>query len=99
MANPLIKPIKEGLSKIYGYKNVSVRNGQGTAWGWVEIKVKTDYEDGERNEGYFNKSREIEHQAVEILQKAGLKPYTFTADDGYYTEHNDILVQVERLSF
>lgn len=39
MPNELCKPIKSALVKIYGAKNVSVKNGRGTAWGWVEIGV------------------------------------------------------------
>lgn len=40
MANKLIKPIKKALAAKYGYKNVNVKNGRGTAWGWVEAKIK-----------------------------------------------------------
>ncbi len=39
MANKLIAPAKKALAQKYGYKNVSVRNGQGTAWGWVECSI------------------------------------------------------------
>ena len=39
MANPKVKIVKKALANKYGYKNVSVKNGQGTAWGWVKAKV------------------------------------------------------------
>lgn len=90
MANPLIKPIKKALSEIYGYKNVSVRNRSGTAWGWVEIEVTTDYED------HWDKSREVENQAIEALKKENLKPYTYCSDDGYNTESYEMLVSLKK---
>lgn len=39
--NQLIKPAKKALASRFGYKNVSVKNGKGTAWGWVECKITT----------------------------------------------------------
>lgn len=105
MANKLIKPVKKALAEKYGYKNVSVKNGQGTAWGWVDIHLSINKPKNcncIENEPYcetcgklLNEKRlECEHLAVETLKKENLKPYTYYADDGYSTEHNEILTQV-----
>ena len=40
MANELCSPIKKALSQKYGHKNISVKNGKGTAWGWINISIK-----------------------------------------------------------
>jgi len=89
MANPLIKPIKKAIAKKYGFKNVSVKNGTGTAWGWVHITINNQV----RKEG-----EDIYTEALKIAQKAlqdeGLKAYTYLSDDGYGTENDEILVQV-----
>ena len=40
------KRIKTALAKHFGYKNVSVRSGSGTASGWVNIRVTVPPKDG-----------------------------------------------------
>lgn len=109
--NPLIKPAKAALAKKYGYKNVAVRNGQGTAWGWVEVKIsapkpKVDCRKNYGGEcgGYglcmacrdaqhaiTNEARQIIHKAWQVV---GLKPYTYTSDDGYGSERGCVLIDV-----
>lgn len=105
--NKLIRPAKQALAKKYGYKNVSVKNGRGTAWGWVEVSVSTKKPitscDGIHT-GWDTcytcqeASRNIEHEASRIMyaawQKEGLKPYTYTQDDGYGSERDDVLISV-----
>lgn len=88
MANKLIRPVKRGLSNIYGHKNVSVRNGEGTAWGWVQITIKNASE-GLKNTDVYNQVREI-------LMVEGLESYNFTADDGYDTQLDCVTVNIER---
>lgn len=34
------KQVKQILSQEFGVKNVSVKNGRGSAWGWCYIKIK-----------------------------------------------------------
>ena len=36
------KKVKQALTKIFNYKDVSVTNGTGTAYGWVNVNIKTD---------------------------------------------------------
>ena len=36
------KEVKKILSKSFGQKNVSVRGGKGTAYGWCDITIKTE---------------------------------------------------------
>lgn len=103
--NNLVKPIKTALAKKYGYKNVSVKNGRGTAWGWVEAVIKalrpvsctcspvSTYCQSCREilNAVSNEAREI---AKESLRKENLKFYTYSSDDGYDTEREQFLVQV-----
>ena len=110
MANKLIKPIKKALAAKYGYKNVNVKNGRGTAWGWVEAKIKVKKPEqchcGENNLiGYcdYCKSDNERHKiraeaeiiATQAIQKENLSFYTYCSDDGYNTERNNFLLRVE----
>lgn len=36
------KRVKQALIKIFPYKDVSVKNGRGTAYGWVNVSITTD---------------------------------------------------------
>lgn len=107
--NKLIKPAKIALAKKYGYKNVSVKNGQGTAWGWVEVSIETyqpmpctqfckgwehTYTCQDARRSVTNEAREIMYKA---WQEAGLKPYTYSSDDGYGTERDCTLIDVNYL--
>jgi hypothetical protein len=95
MANKLIQVVKKALAAKYGYKNVSVTNGSGTAWGWVCAKINTGklptqrmFTDEERkivNEIHAE-AEKIAHKAV---SDAGLKFYTYCSDDGYGTENSE----------
>lgn len=86
--NNLIKPAKQALAQEFGHKNVSVKNGTGTSWGWVVVRITTD------------KEEEIRDRAMGIMKKAweeeGLKPYTFTSDSGYDNELECVLISVDR---
>jgi hypothetical protein len=88
MNNPLIKPAKEALAKVYGYKNVSVRNGCGTASGWVEVSITTKKVVGVS----------VREEAWKIMyaawEKEGLKPYNYAADDGEGSTRDCVLVDV-----
>lgn len=103
--NKLIKPIKSALSKKYGYKNVSVKNGRGTAWGWVEAYVNISKPEGctcKENDPYCQVCRNLINQAhdegrmlsYEAIKEAGLKFYTYFSDDGYGTERDEFLLTI-----
>lgn len=108
MPNKLCKPIKKALANEYGYRNVSVKNGTGTAWGWVEIQVTKPHPetfnfhscDGGyncyecRQNGYLRADdrRTIEQKAIDALKALDLKPYTYTDDMGY--DRTEMLVSV-----
>jgi len=77
MANKLIRPIKKALAKEYGYKNVSVVNGSGTAWGWVDATITVDKNDTTDSEIIENATT----IAREALRKNGLKFYTYGIND------------------
>jgi len=103
--NKLIKPIKKELADKYGYKNVSVKNGTGTAWGWVEISITAKKPNDcfclegqpycQNCKDLMNtRSREAEKLANEALKKEGLEFYTYCSDDGYNTDRNEVLISV-----
>jgi len=77
--NKLIRPIKKALAQKYGYKNVSVKNGSGTAWGWVEarIKINEPKDKGEADKIYEEATR----ISREALKKEGLEFYTYGIND------------------
>ena len=73
--NKLIRPIKKALAKKYGYKNVSVKNGSGTAWGWVDATVKIDEpKDRAEADRIREEAKTISRNA---LKEIGLKFYTY----------------------
>lgn len=87
--NQLIKPAKDALVKEFGYKNVSVKNGTGTAWGWVHINIIAS----PRNNYDLIRNR-VNQVIADAWSKAGLKPYTFSSDDGYNDRLDCVLIQV-----
>lgn len=103
--NNLVKPIKSALSKEYGYKNVSVKNGRGTAWGWVEasISLPKPIDCGcSINEHYCqsckDKVNKITKEGTEIareaLKKDNLSFHTYCSDDGFGTDREEFLLQI-----
>lgn len=103
--NTLIKPAKTILAKRFGYKNVSVNNGTDSAWGWVRIKVLVDKPTNCLGESPFtckvcrennNKiTSEVYNLVGKEWKRLGLKPSTYTSDDGYNTEMSEVLVNIE----
>ena len=116
--NKLIKPAKKALANKYGYRNVSVKNGNGTAWGWVEIKINNqskpelcercksikenspfplfgnDYMCHECREKQSYIRKEAQNIIHKAWQEAGLKVYTYCVDDGYNSESEEVLIDV-----
>jgi len=63
------KRIKKALAREFGYKNVSVRDGRGTATGWVNVKIRIPKPaDGD----IFKAKEEARDRACELLEKTGL---------------------------
>ena len=100
--NPLIKIVKKALSDKYGYKNVRVINGRGTAWGWVEASITMpkpkEMTDEQTKSIYRNPidkeiTKNAELIAYEAVKKSGLKFYTY-ADDGGYGDHDCFMLSV-----
>lgn len=105
MANQLCKPIKKALATKYGFKNVTVKNGTGTAWGWVKIGVsvpKPEVADHEHSEYGCTKcrvsenaiSKEVEDLASQALKDNNLKFHTYCSDGGYNSERDCVLIDV-----
>ena len=98
--NKLTPVVKKALAQKYGYKNVSVKNGRGTAWGWVEASINTGKLPTDRQftqeERKLEREIEIEARAIarEALKSAGLSFYTYSSDDGYGTESEEFLIQI-----
>lgn len=107
MANKLIRPAKQALAKKFGYKNVSVTNGHGTAWGWVHAKVPfikpidcycattTTFTGVCQvcSKAMNDQRLEAERIMLQAWEKMDMTPYTYTADDGYDSQHNDVIVE------
>ena len=93
MPNELIRPIKRALAKEYGFKNVSVKNGSGTAWGWVDISIKINKPKDDATDSEIEKN--VMNIAREALRMNGLKFYTYCADDGYGTEQEEVLLRLD----
>lgn len=104
--NKLIKPAKKALAKKYGYSNVSVKNGTGTAWGWVEVSITTTKPAVEClgdeeyrmcsncREAYSSITKEARAIMEEAWKAEGLTANTYTSDDGYGTERDEVLIDV-----
>ncbi len=103
--NKRVKPVKRALAGEYGFKNVSVRSGTGTASGWVEAEIKTKKPnsctcspDGYLCQECRDRTREIRQEAkkisVEALKKEGLEFCGYTAGDGYGTQRDSFLLQI-----
>lgn len=103
----LTKIVKKALGEKYGFKNVSVKRGRGTASGWVEARVSLDkerptcemcpnymrcYSCGEK---YRNDRLEAEKIAYKAVNEAGLRFHTYYSDDGYGTERSEFLLDVK----
>jgi hypothetical protein len=98
MANERILPIKKALADRYGYKNVSVKNGTGTAWGWVEARIIVDRpaDCGCEARLICDHSRAVSQEAETIardaLKNVGLEFYKYSSDMG--GDHDEFLLQV-----
>jgi thiamine pyrophosphate-dependent acetolactate synthase large subunit-like protein len=98
--NEITSIIKKALSKKYGYKNVRVTRGSGTAYGWVSAHVKINAPEPKCemdttsnwgrcykcSEKYREYSQEVYRISKEAITKAGQKFGTWYGDDDYAKE-------------
>lgn len=103
------RAIKKALSSVYGAKSVSVTNGSGTAYGWLHIKVtmpKTSEHNCAEFEGFRSRctkcyeeqraeENKIKDIARNISKENGERIYTYSSDDGYGSDNECMLVDIE----
>lgn len=83
-----LKAVKQALAKNFGYQNVSVNAGRGTASGWIEITVNVHKYQKEENEN-------LRAYIETIVRKTGVKIYKYTDDMNY--DHECLLVNVREI--
>jgi hypothetical protein len=83
-----LKTVKQALAKEFGFKNVSVIGGKGTAYGWIEVTVNVHKYQKDQNE---NLSAYVET----IVRRTGVKMFKYT-DDMDYT-HECLLVNIREI--
>jgi len=73
------RAIKKALSREFGRKNVRVRGGRGTAYGWVDVTVTIPVPDDFQiiDDGHYTKEAKeamdrTRNRVIEILKKEGL---------------------------
>lgn len=106
--DPTNAVVKQALVEKFGFKNVSVKSGRGTASSWVEAYVKVDAIECADHELYkndfyprcecrklINKLNDEANEAVyKAMKENNLSFSTYCADDGYNSEHDEFLLQV-----
>jgi hypothetical protein len=105
----LTQVVKKALAATYGFQNVSVRRGRGTAAGWVEASVTIHGKEptcAACTASVFSKCYECgekiralraqaEKIAYEAVQKAGLRFGIYYPDDGYGTARSEFLLDIK----
>ena len=100
------RKIKKELSKEFGYKNVKVVGGRGTAYGWVEITIYTKLPKQE----YDESGLPMYSERTEIMENIEKKVYKILNDTGlideigcYYDDWGDcrkeVLVDVKDVNY
>jgi hypothetical protein len=92
------RQIKKALSEEFGYKNVRVRGGRGTAYGWIDITIKAPapHECNDWHCLTCNELRnKIRQRAWEILKKIGLESIIGTYYDDMGYAHKECIIEVE----
>lgn len=92
------KLIKKALAAEFGYKNVSVKGDRGTAYGWVDIKIKVKKTHREcdwlcplcRDERW-----RVRDKVWKILKETGLDKELSTYYDDMNCERKECIIRVE----
>ena len=95
------RAIKKALSREFGAKNVRVRGGRGTAYGWVDVTVTIPV-DFQVSDGmyYTEKAKVVMDQTrsrvIQILKREGLWDQLgiWYDDDPNATERKEIIIDV-----
>lgn len=93
-AQAITKLVKTVLAEKYGYKNVSVKRGRGTAWGWVEATIEVPEPEPHSHSLRSMETERAREAVYTAMRAAGLKFYTYTADDGYGSERDEFMLQL-----
>jgi len=97
------RAIKKALVEIYGSKNVGLHGSRGTAYGWINIKVTMPKPAHECSGEYrcsicrdLSRAEEnkIEQIARDIVKKIGSWIGTYSSDDGYGTQYENMHTEV-----
>lgn len=97
--------VKKALASRWGFRNVSVTTGKGTACGWIhaDLTIPKPLDcHCQPNESYCDRCREAKLSAsaearkrVEVaMEHEEAKFGRFTSDDGYNSEHEEFILQV-----
>ena len=93
------KQIKKALGREFGYRNVSVRGGRGTAYGWVHVKIRIpkphEGECGLYCDDCAKAKEDAERKVWEILEKTGLYDELGTWYDDMGYKHKEITLDIE----
>lgn len=95
--------IKKELAKVFGYKNVKVKGGRGTAYGWVDVRILAKKPENCRCiKGDWRlcdecraKVDRIKQKVWEVLEKTGLIDEIGIWYDDMNYKHKKITVDVE----
>lgn len=109
MTKDLAKVVKKALAAEYGFKNVRVGCGRGTAAGWVEARVELNKKSPSCEvcpaPQYFDKCYKCRDEmrnerlkaqqiAHTAVKQANLEFYKYSSDDGYGSEHAEFLMEI-----
>lgn len=102
-ATEISRETKSRLTEVFGRGNVSVRLDRGTAYGWVNARIKVpkpkdcecDNPEAPKQWGICLRCREEIDKARTLAQKVtkGIPFYSYTDDMGY--EHDEFIVEIE----
>jgi hypothetical protein len=91
--------IKKALAAEFGQGNVSVKGDRGTAYGWVDIKIrykKPHNEECDWRCSLCNELRDkVKQRAWQILKDTGLDKEISTYYDDMNYEHKECIITVE----
>jgi len=88
------RKIKKVLAEVFGYKNVRVRGGRGTAYGWVDITIRVRRDPSKHP---LEQEDEVKALVWNILRATGLYDELYTYYDDMGEARKECIVSVELL--